>query len=1581
MSRAISVPGIEDNYLNFNTEIKSSVQGRYKWEVLYDPTTSILSEENGQNLDADPSLLTSHSSDGWSPNLILDSGLDKLARMAAAQVSQWCEAGTGYDGTIANTKPTKVCYNETDQGVYVIAYDATDPNKSISIDGEDITPPWDKYPGATALAIFVDVPELTKEHERSLIYWQGKQGETDIDSSGSEKAQFKIKFVNTYEPVMTTTSGLTYQFAVVDVEHTNYKVPGNDEAKIDWYKTDTTDNTPTTDHGLYKFYHFFTQQTELHNPYKMSQFYVEGRDPDSGSIFCGTEFTTDSDNNVTEIRFTRTYDFYMELTPVTYTELGFMESPAADTLFSRIVLDEPIHLVPGQFLRVSYQLVVTPTTSSNETASTNLQSEWGGNPVQIGTEGGWESASGSEKLKGLEKIQHIGMCIVTDSGVAEPYDESGLSGEIFSIGSSHFGPGYGYPNRWRTGTLSKQHKAPATIQAYAVNPFTGNPNAAPSDSVSYNFGMDLADDASSVIGWEDTTTVNGNVSLILNPSRGFLFTDSEQTNNAIMYTQPNSRYYTYNISTGIRVNQTEYWFHVFHDIEPGTPFVKSQQEGAIGYLSNGFVYRPDLEDVTDTPSSNFTLNTPNSAVSEVYTGFPSTNITYDQWKDNVFDSNNRGFSDEYKAVKANNPIAWYGYAEFSSLRDSRIVSIDNVDHIKGENTWIYAQLYGKLPTTHWSDYGSQVHARDFISINGGGRLRCSSCGYNERTYLAQKSNEPHSSWVGGMFNVSSISNTLDPKTNIVYYAYRNTSHTIKCNIDLTSIEMKDFTGNLIKATGGGKNIAGAKWENVGGKFLDNPNKAPTIKAEIVRRKAINNGLLKNGVATDRLGQKLTSQAAGHQLSIMPKSFFDLGMDTFNNTVTGGTLASNGVTFYDLKNDDDWDAVFGPNLNENGNPISEIIDISSFLEFEVTVNIDGTINIENTKIDRQLYNMSDAISSSDGITLHPTDTIRLTLQNYDVAGKIQNGGPVWEYAKPDENPHILGGDVFSPPYLRPIYQNSPLKNYLPRMKDDNVFVWKNGAANLDFEHSALTQWTNLSQAVGQHYEGAVRIGVKTEGGSPSSGGNFTYVKPAVGNLTTYYNDDYVSDFMEPVIKYDPLEQSLGAMWDPVAPDPSFLPQPSQADTNSSQAQIWIIDNNGVANGRVKYPTYYDPNSTHTIPVYVSADPNDDSVLYITTSALSSTFQYSNDVFPVKSEFPLERTLTALQSTDTYAKLKNQDYYNLDDIIRHEVVIKGLWGTQLESHWLSSDTEVFELIDSTRNTLTVSTKHLQNSEGKINPEYMNSQFIYNTATDSLTSNSNYSGAKPLSPFILNMPSEAQSTNGVTGWQDVEITINRVVGPRALYNRSASNIVYWPNWHNPGRDHDIVTDHPLANDSGHSPATRLTGDPVAGSSVFLSTVGALDSSGNEITDSNLIEARKLQPLGSFSGDRSGREFPLSSTTALTAWNSGDNGLAQWSSVKSTLSGSSIETPLYLETYKPGSCKLVKHGQFESSFANRDDWCVLGIGPSTAGTIQDKRTSFSAARWPHYVFLFDTKQEKLNTHILRATFEYTWDRDVSLS
>jgi hypothetical protein len=141
----------------------------------------------------------------------------------------------------------------------------------------------------------------------------------------------------------------------------------------------------------------------------------------------------------------------MELQPVTYTEIGFKESPAARELFSRIVFDDPIRLRAGQYLRVSYQLLLTmepgPYARYREVPSegtwTNGKREW----IDENT----GNRTVTPVLTGYECIQGNGIAVVGSDGVALPYDITGLANEPFAPGSYFFGPQYGYVNRWKNG--------------------------------------------------------------------------------------------------------------------------------------------------------------------------------------------------------------------------------------------------------------------------------------------------------------------------------------------------------------------------------------------------------------------------------------------------------------------------------------------------------------------------------------------------------------------------------------------------------------------------------------------------------------------------------------------------------------------------------------------------------------------------------------------------------------------------------------------------------------------------------------------------------------------------------------------------------------------------------------------------------------------------------------------------------------------------------------------------------------------------------------------------------------------------
>lgn len=188
----------------------------------------------------------------------------------------------------------------------------------------------------------------------------------------------------------------------------------------------------------YKTDIFHTEQTYLGNQYKTHGWYVTGNNPATNATYCGTDFLSAAN----QVAMTRTYDFYMELQPVTYTELGFKESPASRELFSRIVLDNPIKLCPGQFLRVAYQLIVNWEPGDVPRYKVVPSNEFWYN---------MQDNSGGYYLSGYECIQGNGMCVVGGDGVAIPYDITGVANEPYAPGSTNLGPQYGYCNRWKNG--------------------------------------------------------------------------------------------------------------------------------------------------------------------------------------------------------------------------------------------------------------------------------------------------------------------------------------------------------------------------------------------------------------------------------------------------------------------------------------------------------------------------------------------------------------------------------------------------------------------------------------------------------------------------------------------------------------------------------------------------------------------------------------------------------------------------------------------------------------------------------------------------------------------------------------------------------------------------------------------------------------------------------------------------------------------------------------------------------------------------------------------------------------------------
>ena len=196
-------------------------------------------------------------------------------------------------------------------------------------------------------------------------------------------------------------------------------------------------------------------ETMLKRPKKIHSFYLPGQG-NCGHIVSGST-----------VRLFRTFDFYKESDNVTYTEVGFKETPAANTLFSKIRFDPTMSLHAGQFMRVSYELRVNlnPATAS----------AGGITPSPFPTFTGWTSGSLDK-----EAIQKVGLCgIDSGSGLAIPIDEGGFCNEPFAPGQLSFGPAFGFVNRYYNGSRVNYYpyngvSGSATGSAsasYETNPF------------------------------------------------------------------------------------------------------------------------------------------------------------------------------------------------------------------------------------------------------------------------------------------------------------------------------------------------------------------------------------------------------------------------------------------------------------------------------------------------------------------------------------------------------------------------------------------------------------------------------------------------------------------------------------------------------------------------------------------------------------------------------------------------------------------------------------------------------------------------------------------------------------------------------------------------------------------------------------------------------------------------------------------------------------------------------------------------------------------------------------------------------
>jgi hypothetical protein len=186
-------------------------------------------------------------------------------------------------------------------------------------------------------------------------------------------------------------------------------------------------------------------ETMLKKPKRIHAFYLPGQG-NCGHVISGST-----------VRLFRTFDFYKEIDNVTYTEVGFKETPAATTLFSKIRFDPTMSLHAGQFMRVSYELRVNlnPATGS----------AGGFTPSPFPAFTGWTTGSLDK-----EAIQKVGLCgIDTKTGLATPIDEGGFCNEPFAPGQLSFGPAFGFVNRYYNGSRVNYYQSASSV--YESNPF------------------------------------------------------------------------------------------------------------------------------------------------------------------------------------------------------------------------------------------------------------------------------------------------------------------------------------------------------------------------------------------------------------------------------------------------------------------------------------------------------------------------------------------------------------------------------------------------------------------------------------------------------------------------------------------------------------------------------------------------------------------------------------------------------------------------------------------------------------------------------------------------------------------------------------------------------------------------------------------------------------------------------------------------------------------------------------------------------------------------------------------------------
>ena len=220
-------------------------------------------------------------------------------------------------------------------------------------------------------------------------------------------------------------------------------------------------------------------------------------------------------------------------------------------------------------------------------------------------------------------------------------------------------------------------------------------------------------------------------------------------------------------------------------------------------------------------------------------------------------------------------------------------------------------------------------------------------------------------------------------------------------------------------------------------------------------------------------------------------------------------------------------------------------------------------------------------------------------------------------------------------------------------------------------------------------------------------------------------------------------------------------------------------------------------------------------------------------------------------------------------------------------------------------------------------------------------------------------------------------------------AQNFHVWPDWNRdiPYKDDFVAGSSCFLSTMSAPPtasfgaSTRWTSPAASSHDGYVNTSGALISSnawshqkfeGSNPEYNALVSQVSSMTLNRYDGSTTGHD----STRGI--YNDGVQ----------TAGISAVELPLRLEPYVRGSHRRVKYAVFDPAIGN-GVWYSVGVGPTSKVIVDNQYGKmWEAASYPGYVYTFSgardystsgfplTGNRKLDTHQLKLSFIYTWDR-----